>query len=191
MVHKSILDGFRTLGTATCGRFSSLADDLPDLRKALSEMFNVDKEHGPLHQLEASKLVEVWSQAKALESCSACWSLPACSWSWVSSPPREGAEWLPVVLPFLVSSLVFSDEAFVLLFSSGLRLSLGSLFVLILVDFPTVYVVGPFFFCGISELRGARQVERFVACSFRHLPQVVFHPGGQPRSFSDIPGETL
>ena len=64
-VHKSILDGFRALGIATCGRFSSLADDLPDLREALSEMFNVDKKHGPLHRLEASKLVEVWSQAKA------------------------------------------------------------------------------------------------------------------------------
>ena len=38
----------------------SLADDLPDLRQALSEMFNVDKKHGPLHRLEASKLVEVW-----------------------------------------------------------------------------------------------------------------------------------
>ena len=58
-VHKSILDGFRALGIATCGRFSSLADDLPDLREALSEMFNVDKKHGPLHRLEASKLVEV------------------------------------------------------------------------------------------------------------------------------------
>ena len=55
-VHKSILDGFRTLGIATCGRFSSL---LPDLKEALSEMFNVDKKHGPLHRLEASKLVEV------------------------------------------------------------------------------------------------------------------------------------
>ena len=60
-VHKSILDGFRALGI----RFSSLADDLPDLREALSEMFNVDKKHGPLHRLEASKLVEVWQQAKA------------------------------------------------------------------------------------------------------------------------------
>ena len=64
-VHKSILDGFRALGIATCGRFSSLADDLPDLWKALSEMFNVDMKHGPLHRLEASKLVEVWSEAKA------------------------------------------------------------------------------------------------------------------------------
>ena len=30
-----------------------------------SEMFNVDKKHGPLHRLEARKLVEVWPQAKA------------------------------------------------------------------------------------------------------------------------------
>ena len=36
-----------------------------DLREALSEMFDVDKNHGPLHRLEASKLVEVWSQAEA------------------------------------------------------------------------------------------------------------------------------
>ena len=57
-VHKSILDGFWALGIATCGRFSSLADDLPHLREALAEMFNVDKKHGPLHRLEASKLVE-------------------------------------------------------------------------------------------------------------------------------------
>ena len=64
-VHKSILDGMRALGIATCGRFSSLADDLHHLREVLSEMFNVDKKHGPLHRLEASKLVEVWSQAKA------------------------------------------------------------------------------------------------------------------------------
>ena len=28
------------------------------------------------------------------------------------------------------------------------------------------------------ELRGTRQVEIFAACSFRHLPQVVSHPGG-------------
>ena len=33
-------------------------------------------------------------------------------------------------------------------------------------------------FAAFSELRGTRQVERFVACSFWHLPQVVFHPGG-------------
>ena len=33
-------------------------------------------------------------------------------------------------------------------------------------------------FYGISELRGARQVERFAQCSFRHLPQVVFHLAG-------------
>ena len=31
---------------------------------------------------------------------------------------------------------------------------------------------------AFSELRGARQVERFTACSFRHLPHVVFSPGG-------------
>ena len=64
-VHKSILDGFRALGIATCGRFPSLADDVADLREALSEMFNVNKKHGLLHRLEGSKLVEVWSQAKA------------------------------------------------------------------------------------------------------------------------------
>ena len=40
-VHKSILDGF-------------IADDVADFREALSEMFNVDKKHGPLHRLEAS-----------------------------------------------------------------------------------------------------------------------------------------
>ena len=54
-----------TLSTAACGRFSLLADDLPDLREAHSEIFNVDKKHGPLHRLEASNLVEVLSQAKA------------------------------------------------------------------------------------------------------------------------------
>ena len=63
-VHKSVLDGFRALDVALCGRFCSLADDLPDLREALSGMFNVDKKHGLLHRLQASKLVEVWSQAK-------------------------------------------------------------------------------------------------------------------------------
>ena len=41
------------------------SDDLPDLREVLSEMFNVDKKHGPLHRLQASKLVEVWQQAKS------------------------------------------------------------------------------------------------------------------------------
>ena len=65
MVHTSILDGLRELGIATCCRFASLTDDVTDLREALSTMFNVDKKHGPLHRLEASKLVEVWSQAKA------------------------------------------------------------------------------------------------------------------------------
>ena len=44
-VHKSILDGFRALVIATCGHFASLADDVADLREALSEMFNVDKKH--------------------------------------------------------------------------------------------------------------------------------------------------
>ena len=33
-------------------------------------------------------------------------------------------------------------------------------------------------FYSISELRGARQVERFAQCSFRHLGQVVFHLAG-------------
>ena len=76
-VHKSILDGFRALGIATCGRFSSLADDLPDLPpEALSEMVNVDKKHGPIHRLEVGKLVEVWSQAKARTPV----ELPAGSW---------------------------------------------------------------------------------------------------------------
>ena len=64
-VHKSLLHGFRAYGIATCGRFASIADDVADLRKALSEMFNADEKHSPLHRLEASKLVEVWSQAKA------------------------------------------------------------------------------------------------------------------------------
>ena len=39
-------------------------------------------------------------------------------------------------------------------------------------------VAGPAVFAAFSELRGARQVERLAACSFRHLPQVVFSPGG-------------
>ena len=64
-VHKSVLDGSIALGIAMCGCFSSLADDLLDLREALSEMFSFDKKHGPLHRLEASKLVEVWSTARA------------------------------------------------------------------------------------------------------------------------------
>ena len=33
-------------------------------------------------------------------------------------------------------------------------------------------------FTAFSELRGVRQVERFAQCSFRHLRQVVFPPGG-------------
>ena len=37
---------------------------------------------------------------------------------------------------------------------------------------------GPADFAVFSGLRGARQVERFAACSFRHLPHVVFSPGG-------------
>ena len=37
---------------------------------------------------------------------------------------------------------------------------------------------GPAVFAAFSELRGTRQVERIAACSFRHLPQVVSHPGG-------------
>ena len=34
------------------------------------------------------------------------------------------------------------------------------------------------FFAAFSYCSGARQVERFAACSFRHLPQVVFHLAG-------------
>ena len=41
----------------------------------------------------------------------------------------------------------------------------------------------PAVFAAFSKLRSARQVESFVACSFRHLPKVVFHPGGYLRSF--------
>ena len=48
-----------------CQSSARWQSDLPDLREALAEMFNVDKKHGPLHRLEASKLVEVWQQAKA------------------------------------------------------------------------------------------------------------------------------
>ena len=39
--------------------------------------------------------------------------------------------------------------------------------------FPRGCVFWPFF-AAFSELRGARQVERFAACSFRHLLPVVF-----------------
>ena len=39
------------------------------------------------------------------------------------------------------------------------------------------------FFVAFSELRGARQMERFAACVFKHLPQVVFHPGGVASEF--------
>ena len=47
-LHKSVLDGFRALGIATCGGST--------FRRNVR---NVDKKHGPLHRLEASKLVEV------------------------------------------------------------------------------------------------------------------------------------
>ena len=128
-VHKSILDGFRALGIATCGRFSSLADDLPDLREALSEMFNVDKKHGPLHRLEASKLVEVWQQAKArtetkqkVESTARAHGmpveLPAGSWENLmkafqdqygsSIPPKE----LPAQSYFEVLEEMVQDRVF-------------------------------------------------------------------------------
>ena len=128
-VHKSILDGFRALGIATCGRFSSLADDLPDLREALSEMFNVDKKHGPLHRLEASKLVEVWQQAKArtetqqkVESTARAHGmpveLPAGSWGNLmkafqdqygsSIPPKE----LPAQSYFEVLEEMVQDRVF-------------------------------------------------------------------------------
>ena len=62
----------------------------------------------------------------------------------------------------------------------------GLWFPLDVVDVIIVSVFGPFFFCGFYVLRGARQ-ERVAACSFRHFPQVVFHPGGQPRSFLAFP----
>ena len=77
------------------------------------------------------------------------------SWSWVSSPPREGAEWLPVVLPFLVSSLVFSDEAFVLLFFFGSVVVVGLAVRAHFSGFsPQSTWLGRFFFCGISGVAG-------------------------------------
>ena len=51
-----------------------------------------------------------------------------------------------------------------------LLLALVVLFFLDFVDFLVLR--------QLPELRGTRQVERFAACSFRHLPQVVSHPGG-------------
>ena len=117
------------LGIATCGRFSSLADDLPDLREVLSEMFNVDKKHGPLHRLEASKLVEVWSQAEArtetqqkVESTARAHGmpveLPAGSWGTLmkafqdqygsSIPPKE----LPALSCFEVLEEMAQDRVF-------------------------------------------------------------------------------
>ena len=50
-----------------------------------------------------------------------------------------------------------------------------------LVDFSQGLYSGHFY--GISELRGARQVERFAQCSFRHLQQVVFHLAGSLGGF--------
>ena len=58
-VHKSILDGFRALGVSLRVVAS------PRRRSSRPPGSAFDKKHGPLHRLEASKLVEVSSQAKA------------------------------------------------------------------------------------------------------------------------------
>ena len=68
-------------------------------------------------------------------------------------------------------------EVFVVVDHSGIFLPL-------FMDFSQGLYFGRFY--GISELRGARQVERFAQCSFRHLGQGVFHLAGSFGVFSDF-----
>ena len=95
--------------------FSSLADDLPDLREALSEMFNVDKKHGPLHRLEAETQQKVESTARAhgmpVELLAGSWGnlMKAFQDQYGSSiPPKE----LPSQSYFEVLEEVVQDRVF-------------------------------------------------------------------------------
>ena len=126
------------------------------------------------------------------------WVLSALPWFLLCSPrrrPRRAPSLFPVSLVFLRDvaglrgrrwapplSVPFVLPVFLVVFAvsvtpdrSGLSFAFYA-FVLLLVDFNEELYFGHLY--GISELRGARQVERFAQCSFRHLPQVVFHLAG-------------
>ena len=78
--------------------------------------------------------------------------------------PGGGAEFVLVVLLYLVSLLVLAVAERFLLACQGLLSLLGAClwFSLVSVDFLIAF----FFFSAFSELRSARQVERFAVCSF-------------------------
>ena len=92
----------------------------------------------------------------SLWSSRPCW----CSFSWLSRwfrgrPGRAGVLVSPVSASFVPGILSSRSTTFVFLpISTWLRILAVS--------------------TAFSELRGARQVERFAECSFRHLPPVVF-----------------
>ena len=89
----------------------------------------------------------------------------------------RGRRWDPLWVPWFCTPLVLGLVGG--LRSGGSRRAvflLPRIFNPYLVDFSQGLYSGHFY--GISELRGARQVERFAQCSFRHLQQVVFHLAG-------------
>ena len=93
----------------------------------------------------------------------------------------RGRRWaLPLWVPFVLPVFLVVFAVSVSLDRSGLSFGFYAL-LLLLVDFKEELYFGHFY--GISELRGARQVERFAQCSFRHLRQVVFHLAGSLRVF--------
>ena len=97
----------------------------------------------------------------------------------------RGRRWVPLWVPWFCTSLVLG-------LVGGLRgggsrravFLLPRFFYPNLVDFSQALYSGHFY--GISELRGARLVERFAQCSFRHLRQVVFHLAGSLGVFPEF-----
>ena len=92
----------------------------------------------------------------------------------LSSPPVEGFVFVLCWFPFLVPSFV---ELILLLAGASVAPGSGCLVLPGLRRLPRSFrYLGRF--AAASRVAGTRQVERFAECSFRHLPQVVSHPGG-------------
>ena len=92
----------------------------------------------------------------------------------LSSPPVEGFVFVLCWFPFLVPAFV---ELVLLLAGASVAPGSGCLVLPGLRRFPRSFGIWAVL-RQLPELRSTRQVERFAACSFRHLPQVVSHPGG-------------
>ena len=97
----------------------------------------------------------------------------------LSPPPGEGVEFVLCGLLFLVLAV---EERVLLGLPSLLALFSGSPWT------SSIFSQFLYFgrFRGIFHVAGCSPGGEIRGMYFRHLPQVVFHPGGWPRSFSGV-----